>query len=191
MNTRELIIQESVQIFARNGYDGLRMKDVALAVGIVPSVLYYYFENKDVLLKSMFDQINTSLGIARAKLPFQMCVANMLQQRVHFQLDHAEEIVAVLRYYISFRDQFVQVDGGFVPKKAYLHIEEVLHFGIATGELDTSTDIDEDAKVITHAINGFLLEYYPLVPEGEEREILVSRICRFLLRGLLWQNRKI
>ena len=48
----------------------------------------------------------------------------------------------------------------------------------------TITHLDDDAKVITHAINGFLLEYYPYMPERKEKKELIDRIYRFLIRAL-------
>ncbi len=190
MDTRDQIISRAVQMFAHKGVEGFSIRILAKEVGIAPSVLYYYFENKEFLLKAMFDEINTLLGKERAKLPPVSSVEEMLRQRVLFQLEHAEEIVAVLRYYLVFRDNFKQLEVGFIPKKGYLHIEEVLLFGIENGELDPETNIEEDAKVITHAINGFILEYYPQVPTDLERKQLVDQICGFLLRGLQWKKRK-
>ena len=36
-------------MFARHGYDGVSMRDVATAVGVTPAALYHYFKDKDEL----------------------------------------------------------------------------------------------------------------------------------------------
>jgi len=160
------------------------MRILAEKIPVVPSVLYYHFADKDALLRAMFDQLNSDLGIKRAKLLKPHTATEMLKQRIIFQLDNAEAIVAVLKYYLVYRKNFPKLSRGFVPEKGYLHIEEVLDYGTQTGEF-YSLNIQEDAKVITHAINGFLLEYYPHTPKGEEKEVLINSIHQFIIRALM------
>jgi hypothetical protein len=94
-------------------------------------------------------------------------------------LDNAEKIVAVLKYYFAFRNTFTKHKNGFIPDKSSLHMEEVLHFAQKQGEYD-KRNIKDDAKVMTHAINGFLLEYYPHKVEGKEKTDLTNSIYNFL-----------
>ncbi len=181
--SREIIIKKALKIFAQDGYDGLSMRILAQTLPVVPSVLYYHFTDKDDLLKAMFDHLNLELGKKRGKLSIPQTAAEMLKQRIIFQLDNAEAVVAVLKYYLAYRKRFPKLKTGFVPEKGYLHIEEVLSYGVQTGEF-YSPNIAKDAKVITHAINGFLLEYYPHAPKGEEKEVLVCSIHQFIIRAL-------
>jgi AcrR family transcriptional regulator len=183
-STRETIMKKALQLFAREGYEGVTMRILAEKVSIAPSVLYHHFKDKDALLKELFNTVNTQLGIERAKLPQTDTAAEMLKQRILFQIDHAEEIVAVLKYYLAYRKQFAKNDLGYIPEKGYVHILEVLDYGMQTREFH-NVNREEDAKVITHAINGFLLEYYPHKPKGKEKEQLAESIYQFLIRALL------
>lgn len=182
-DTKQLVLQKTTALFASGGYESFSMRTLAEQIPIAPSVLYHHFKDKDALLKEMFDHLNTLLGKKRAQLPIPDSAAEMLKQRIAFQIDNQEAIVAVLKYYLAYRKSFKRFKNGFVPDKSALHIEEVLLFGIDRGEF-TISDIDDDAKVITHAINGFLLEYYPYTPKGKEKAELVNRIHDFLLRAL-------
>ena len=57
--------------------------------------------------------------------------------------------------------------------------------GVASGEFAINpTKIEEEAKVVTHAINGFLLEYYPAIPNPKELKQVTKSIHTFLLRSL-------
>ncbi len=183
MNTHSKALNIAKKIFASSGYDGVSMRRIAAKMNIVPSVLYYHFKDKNELLRVMFDSINTDLGIRRNKLPPQNTFLDMLKQRIEFQIDNAEEIVTVLRYFLHFRTTFPQNEYGFVPVKAYLHIQEVLEFGEKRGELGVK-NIQKEAKIITHAINGFLLEYYPKTPTGKEKKVLVNDIADFIYRAV-------
>lgn len=180
---KQEIIDQAARLFALQGYENFSIRLLADSIPLAPSVIYHYFSDKDALLKEMFDTLNTTLGKKRAALPICTNASDMLDQRINFQLDNAEAIVAVLKYFIAYRKRFPKFEEGYVPDKSSLHIEEVLQFGVNTGEM-YSRDIKKDAKVITHAINGFILEYYPDIPTGAKKEELVEVIHSFLLRAL-------
>jgi AcrR family transcriptional regulator len=188
MNTKQVIISQTTTLFSLGGIDGMSMRELAYAAGVSPSVLYYYYKDKNALLKDMFDTINTKLGKERSKLPPVYSASEMLFQRISFQFDHAKEVVAVLKYYLLYRKEFKKKAHGFIPEKAYLHIDEVIDFGIKTGEF---TILDKEvAKIITHTINGFILEYYPKTPTGKEREKLITTIQTFLYTGIKHYEKK-
>lgn len=183
--TRNVIITKAKQIFAERGYDGLSMRTLAEESGVSLSSIYHFFEDKDVLLKYIFDTTNTTLGVERAKLPKRRTAAAMLKDRIQFQFNHIEEVVFVLKYFLHYRSSFEHLQRGFVPAKAYLHIEEMLIIGNETGEFSIPEEhIAREAKVVTHAINGFLLEYYPNPPTGRELAEVASSLHEFIIRSL-------
>lgn len=182
--TKQRLLAETRRIFAMYGYEGLSMRTLAKDTGISPSVVYHHFADKDALLKEMFDYYGTDLGALRAQLPQTDDPVEMMRQRVRFQLDNAESVVAILKYYLHYRANFEGVDLGYVPETAYRHITEVLRFGVEKGVFEIAS-IEDDAKVITHAINGFVLEYYPAEISSDEKEALVNTISGFLLRSLM------
>lgn len=47
--TRGDILELSVPLFARCGYDGVSMRDIAAAMGLTPAALYYHFTDKENL----------------------------------------------------------------------------------------------------------------------------------------------
>ena len=48
-NTHEEILGLSVPLFATFGFDGVSMRDIAVAVGVAPAALYYHFSDKEQL----------------------------------------------------------------------------------------------------------------------------------------------
>jgi len=120
MNTKDVIIVKAREVFARDGYDGLSIRLLAKKAHIASSVIYHHFANKDVLLQAMFDNTNTELGSLRKSLPETDSVYDGLVQQIKFQFDHSQRIVAVLKYYMAYRDSFPKLTNGFVPPKAYL-----------------------------------------------------------------------
>jgi len=186
--SRKTIEQTAIAIFARGGYEALSMRTLAKESGVSLSSIYHFFSDKDVLLKALFDQINTKLGVDRRALTNRKSAYDALLDRVMFQFQHIEEVVFVLKYYLHFRPDFLRLHNGFVPPKAYLHIDEVIQKAIDTGVYKGS-DPTSDAKIITHAINGFLLEYYPDPPHGRELTQLSREITDFLYRSITNERR--
>ncbi len=184
MATRDKIIKHVAKLFASGGVDEVSMRALAKEVEVVPSVLYYYFPTKVSLLEAMYEESNRVLGSRRAKLLQPKTASEMLRQRIIFQLDNAELIVSVLKFYLAFRENFPKLAIGYLPDKSYLHIKEVLQYGVTTGEF-ANEQIDDQSRVIVHAVNGYLLEYFPHMPKGRDRARVIEELHSFLLRSII------
>ena len=53
---REKIIEAASALFARNGYDGTSMRDIAAESGILAGSLYYYFASKEEMFAAVHEQ---------------------------------------------------------------------------------------------------------------------------------------
>lgn len=184
--TDELIRMTAKRLFAKHGYDGISMRILAKESGVGLSSIYHFFKDKDVLLKTVYEQTNRQLGIERSELAPAPSVTESLEQLIEFQFDHIEDVVYVLKYYLSFRDDFAALPTKTLPAKSVLHVEEVLRRGMDQGEFDLKdSEVGPKAKVIAHTINGYLLEYYPDVPRGNERQEIINDIVSFSMAALL------
>ncbi len=71
---RREILRAAVTVFAKRGYVGCRMADVAREAKVAYGLVYHYFEDKDALLQSVFDsgwrrfvaRIEAGLGEAKS-----------------------------------------------------------------------------------------------------------------------------
>ncbi len=65
---REQILDVAVEAFARNGFHGTSMNDVAEAAGVTKPVLYQHFNSKQDLYIALLDEVGNRLlaGIAKA-----------------------------------------------------------------------------------------------------------------------------
>lgn len=185
VNTRTTILTTSKKLFATNGYEGFSIRILAKECGIGISSIYHFFKDKDEILEIIYKSTNKELGEARKTLPVYQKADEMFFELIKFQFTHIEDVVFVLKYYLHFRPNFLKLKSGFLPNKGYLHIEEILVKGVQSGEFTIKpTDIAKESKVIAHAINGFLLEYYPDPPVDSELDEVVGSIHRFILRSL-------
>lgn len=185
IHTDELIRMTAKLLFATYGYEGVSMRILSKESGVGLSSIYHFFKDKDVLLAQVYAETNKQLGQKRKALPEQPTAEEMLTQLIHFQFEHMQDIVYVLKYYLHFRSDFAALPTKTLPPKSIEHVEEVLRKGCETGEYDLSDEqLVAKARVLTHTINGYLLEYYPDKPERTELHKIVSDIVSFSKSGL-------
>lgn len=185
IETEKIIRKTAKHLFAKYGYDGVSMRTLSKESNVGLSSIYHFFKDKDILLKAIYLETNQKLGIERSLLPPQPTAELMLEQLINFQFEHIEDVVYVLKYYLHFREDFALLPTKTLPAKSVLHVEEVIQKGIATGEYGLQIkDIAPKAKVVAHTINGYLLEYFPDVPKGKERQEMINDIVSFSMAGL-------
>lgn len=65
------ILARVTPLFARLGYNGVSMRDLASAVGVTPAALYYHYKNKDELyinaISSVFEKKASDARVIMAK----------------------------------------------------------------------------------------------------------------------------
>src|SRR5262245_48584403 len=54
---RGRILQAAVRVFARRGYFGARVSEIADRAKVADGTIYLYFRNKEDILVSLFDQV--------------------------------------------------------------------------------------------------------------------------------------
>lgn len=65
---RNKILKKSIFYFARNGFSGTKISDLAKYIGIGQGTIYIYFESKDNLFQEIYKIINRDEDIKRIKL---------------------------------------------------------------------------------------------------------------------------
>ena len=58
---RQEIIDAAARCFARQGYDGTSMRDVAKLANLLPGSIYYHFASKEEMLKAVHDELMRSM----------------------------------------------------------------------------------------------------------------------------------
>lgn len=73
--TRSRILKDSMLYFARNGFAGTRISDLAKQIGIGQGTLYLYFKSKEELFQEIFTLTNNSKDIAELKILLRLPVS--------------------------------------------------------------------------------------------------------------------
>jgi AcrR family transcriptional regulator len=53
--TRAAILQVALELFTERGFEGTSIRDIADALGVTKSSLYYHFANKEAILRALLD----------------------------------------------------------------------------------------------------------------------------------------
>jgi AcrR family transcriptional regulator len=60
-STRAEILRVSLELFSRKGYDGTSIRDIAEAMGLTKSSLYYHFSGKEAIIRALLDDRRSEL----------------------------------------------------------------------------------------------------------------------------------
>lgn len=65
-NTKEKILEEALKLFARSGYMGTSMNDIASQLGVTKAALYKHYSSKQEILDSIVERMN-QMDLQRSK----------------------------------------------------------------------------------------------------------------------------
>jgi len=70
--TKEKFLYEAMRLFGERGYDSVSMKDLAQAVGVVPSALYKHYSSKQALYNEIISEYKSGYekNMQRMKVDF-------------------------------------------------------------------------------------------------------------------------
>ncbi|MDV3426546.1 MAG: TetR/AcrR family transcriptional regulator [Bacillota bacterium] len=78
MDTKEIILLESLKLFARNGYEGVSVRDISGKIGMTQAALYKHYAGKQDIFDNIVKRMNDDykqrarrLGIPDGSLPDQ------------------------------------------------------------------------------------------------------------------------
>lgn len=92
-DTRLLIVDTALRLFAENGYNGTTMRAIAQEAGVSVGNAYYYFQSKEHLIQGFYDRI--------AELHTQAC-ADVFAQTTDF----GERLRGVLLAWVAVAEPF-------------------------------------------------------------------------------------
>ncbi|RMG15171.1 MAG: TetR family transcriptional regulator [Deltaproteobacteria bacterium] len=188
---RRAILRAAVKVFAERGYHGCRIADVAREAGVAYGLVYHYFENKEALLTSVFEESWTLFGevvatVAESDAP----LGEKVRQIVSVALDayrahpHATQVmvleIARSPFFLEER-RLAQFEDTFRRTAAMIEVAQ------ARGEARRDVDPMHGAYVIFGTIEmlltGFVLHTLDAGDEGAFDAAKEDAI-RIIVRGL-------
>jgi len=186
---RERILDAAVRVFARKGFHATRVSEVAKAAGVADGTIYLYFESKDELLRSLFeDRVETLLSHMKTELPKLPNAPAKLRRILEIQLgvlggerDLAEVFTVIFRQSTKLLKQYA------APKfTAYLNaIAAVVSEGQAAGDFRVDVAPLLVARATWGALDGIALTWALGRAERGALARAAGQLADVILRGLL------
>lgn len=184
LNTRERILREASELFARRGYHATTTRQIAEAVGVQQPALFHHFESKAGIVTAML-----SWDLDEA-VPFAEWLADepgAASLRLYRYLVHDLAHLADSPYNLSaVYAEDVMGDPAFATwarKRARVHaaVERIVRDGIDEGEF-----VDIHPPIVREAVAGILTRTLTLYSGGRRHDAdLTDEIASLILRGLL------
>jgi TetR/AcrR family fatty acid metabolism transcriptional regulator len=190
---RARILQAAVKVFARSGYFGARVSEIAEAAGIADGTIYLYFRGKEDILVSLFDEVMAEhlqagreelarLGDVEQKL---VRIAERHLRMLGGNRDLAVVFQVELRQSTKFMERFTA---------SWLHdYFELLDAVIAEGQRDGTLRPELPRKVVAKAFFGALDEMvtsWILSHKDYDLAREAGPVVDLLLRGAAAQPRR-
>ena len=168
---RERILKAAIEVFAQKGFYATRVSEIASAAGVADGTIYLYFENKDDVLVSIFeDRIGKLLEVLREVATANSPVDEKIERIIALQLglleeqrDLAEVITVCLRQSSKLLKQFA------TPLfSQYLElIAGVIEEGQTSGIFRTDVSPRVAARSLWGALDGLALTWALSDPDSQ------------------------
>lgn len=191
--TREEILDQSIPLFAASGYDGVSMREVANAVGVTPSALYYHFPDKEQLY---LDAVAHAFKDKVASLKAALGGEGKASERLKAFIFRFAKILATEKDFHRLL-QWVLLDGG--GQRLHKLVDRVFQeWFVAVRDLSGKLGSSHDPHLLAISIIGlvafpfetrlarhFLPDYQP---QYENPDVLAQHAVDLLRHGILGQD---
>lgn len=195
-STKQKIFETAANLFSKEGYNGVSMREIAKEVGIKESSIYNHFKSKEEILSSLFDYLAETLTIYRPseeeieKMLDYMSVEDIFKQliigfgkSINGTLDNIVRIV----YTEQFRNRkakIIMLENMIAEPSRF--IGNVLKI-MRKKELIRDVDIELVSEEYNYALLALSFEYAHAVNSGEDTAPAIKKmfkhvsfICEYL-----------
>jgi len=184
---RRVILDAAVKVFAREGFHGCRVADIADQAGVAYGLVYHYFRSKDEILDTLFlerwdlmleeiARVDAEPAPAREKLA---AIAGFIIDSYRYDPDLMKVIIVdVTRAANSFgRSHLEKI------REAYELIGGIVESAQQSGELRSDITPTFAAMAfygtVEQVLTGWIFDILPEAAEDydQAREFIVSTIC--------------
>jgi TetR/AcrR family transcriptional regulator, fatty acid metabolism regulator protein len=184
---RRMILDAAVRVFARQGFNGCRVSDIADEAGVAYGLVYHYFRSKDEVLDTLFlERWNILLEAIRETDRQEIPPREKLQQIASFIVDsyrHDPELMKVIIVEVTrAANSFGQTHLGKI-REAYELIADIVAKAQDEGAFKDTITPQFAAMAFYGAIEQVLTGWiFELLPQGDAefeqaKDFVVETIC--------------
>jgi TetR/AcrR family fatty acid metabolism transcriptional regulator len=185
-NRRRRILDAAVRVFARRGYHGSRVGDIASEAGVAHGLLYHYFASKDEVLETVFRENFGALlerfrAVEAADEPAPEKLEGIAKILLRTWRNDPDLVTVMVRDVARSAQLQAQVDE---VREAFAILQRVIEQGQADGAFRR----DLDARLASWIVYGGLEEVLTgwvlgQLPDGDEEVARAERTAIDLALG--------
>jgi TetR/AcrR family fatty acid metabolism transcriptional regulator len=189
---RKQILKAAVEVFAERGFHRTRVSDIAKRAGVAYGLIYHYFDSKDDVLNSVFEE-NWAVFIKVLRdleANRDLSAVAKLQSIAALLIDALRitpMIIQVIIQEISRSDRFVQAKKLTAFQDAFAVVHAIIVAGQAAGELKRGLDPQVGAYIFFGALEtictGFMVKSIPCSTDAEA-EVVKGTVREIILAGM-------
>jgi TetR/AcrR family transcriptional regulator, cholesterol catabolism regulator len=176
------IIDGALKLFAQSGYYSTSLNDVAAQIGVTKATLYYYFRNKEEIMRAILERsrgrMDTVLDLGKSELLPKDKLRLFVQYHIAYSSDGAELAKITFDQYNAIPKRMKTT---FLTRQE--RVVHLLQSIIEEGVLDGSLAV-EDVKIASYAILGLCnWTYHWYKPGGRLTPEQIAEHCISLLEN--------
>ncbi|MBD3184666.1 TetR family transcriptional regulator [Candidatus Poribacteria bacterium] len=181
------IIDAAVKVFAREGFHNAKIQDIAKEAGIAHGTVYIYFDSKDALLISVFEEkLGELIDYVKSEIEKIESPEEKIRRLISLQVEIMKENPNLTELMLV---EFPQT-GRFLDCSAmdrvgeYIElITDILKQGVSKGIFDSDIDSDMLATIIYAGIYGLATRWILEKRDSPAKE-MVDGIANMFLNGI-------
>ncbi|MGS1105009.1 TetR/AcrR family transcriptional regulator [Achromobacter anxifer] len=182
---RERILEEAAKLFARSGYDGSSVSDLAAALGVSKAAIYHYYTTKqdiyDAIILVVLSGLTQAVAqdVARAEGATARLRAFMVGHARYFEQHHPEFVTMLIGYSgmaLTEREDAARLRDGYEKR-----LRELIAQGVAAGEF-RALDVAAAGRAVLSMLNWMVRWYKP--GQGDSAETIAAGYFDLLVGGM-------
>jgi AcrR family transcriptional regulator len=183
---REQLLEAAVRVFARGGYHGSRVADIAEEAGVAHGLLYHYFSSKEEVLQTIFREnwgqlLGRFRAVEGADEPAPEKLAGLAKILLRTWRNDPDLVTVMVREVARSPQLQAQVEG---VREAFAILRRVIEQGQAEGSFRRDVDPLLAAWIVYGGLEEVLTGWVlGALPDGEDQVDLAEKTAIELALG--------
>ncbi len=184
--TKHLIMEKAIELFAQKGIENVSMDEIAKSLGVTKPVIYYYFKNKDDVIKYAFEvkaaKMKELYETIKENEKIDEFIKDIIDKHIEFFVKNMSNVKCFFKIIDSNKKYiFKMISDVVMENRVYLtkRIEKIKKTDERIKSIDTAIVIDFISSLIS----------YVIMEKKMEREINIKRIYKIIdifIKGVLF-----
>lgn len=145
MKTKDRILAVALELFNQQSTSAVSTNHIAEAAGISPGNLYYYYRNKEEIIRALFEQLfalwDVAFDLPADEAPTLATVRQLIRTNFNIMADYRfvyREIIALLQQDATLKQRYIEV-----RQRGYIGFHQIIAAladgGVLQGALDDAS----------------------------------------------------